>query len=102
MHTVGLSKAKGDSLVTSPPSQALVVKEEPSDAFFGTGYSCHGFGNRRSSGYRRGGYTQGRVKRAGRANPIGADGKVTACHICGSRMHWMRESKFRACLYEFW
>ena len=23
--------------------------------------------------------------------PSGADGRVTACHICGSRMHWMRE-----------
>ena len=56
--SVPVSKAKGDSVVTSPLSQALVVKEEPSDAFFSTGYSRHGFGNHRSSGYRRGGYTQ--------------------------------------------
>ena len=49
--SVPVSKAKGDSLVTSPPSQALVVKEEPSDAFFSTGYSRRGFGNLRSSGY---------------------------------------------------
>ena len=88
--SVPVSKAKEDSLVTSPPSQALVVKEEPSDAFFSTGYSRCGFESRRSSGYQRSSYTQGRVKRAGRANPIGADDKVTTCHICGSKMHWMR------------
>ena len=29
-----VSKAKGDASVTSPPSQALVVKEESHDAFF--------------------------------------------------------------------
>ena len=59
--------------------------------FFSTGYFRRSFGSRRSSGYRRDGYTQGRVKRAEHANPTGADGKVTVCHICGSRLHWMRE-----------
>ena len=88
---VPVSKAKGDYLITSPPAHSVMIKEEPSDAFYSTGYSRRRQGNRRSSGYRRSGLMQGRMRRAGHTNPVGADGRTTSCFNCGSKAHWIRD-----------
>ena len=64
-------------------SSATVVKLEPvfeSEAYYSND-SRRGVG-RRLTGNRRG---------SGRgSNPIGADGSVTTCNVCGSKMHWAR------------
>ena len=64
-------------------SSTTVVKMEP--VFEGEAYYSND--NRRGARRRPTGHRRG----SGRGgNPVGADGRVTTCNVCGSQMHWAR------------
>ena len=49
-------------------------------------------GTRRPAAGGQGGYSNsGRgYQRGGRRNPVGLNGRISKCHVCGSEMHWAR------------
>ena len=76
---------------SSIESDTQRVKVEPvfeAEAFY-NGSNTRG---RSNLGYtRRFGSSKRRVPRERRGiNPRGADGRISLCNVCGSRMHWMR------------
>ena len=75
-----------------------VVKLEPEESMvmYSSGYYGKNYGkrfnrrfNNRSSRFRSGRYVDD-TRSDTRHNPLGPDGKVSECLVCGSQMHWAR------------